>query len=106
MSVLDYGTPETITWIRDHANELAAVPVEPLQSRHPANDSDSLRQSLERRVAWEQHSAYAEPEEGAPPSLLGSTASAMPLNASLTNSSTSVPPQPAMTTATTISSQP
>jgi len=33
--VLDYGTPESLEWIRCHANELAAVLVEPVQSRHP-----------------------------------------------------------------------
>ncbi len=33
--VLDYGTPETLEWIRAHAQELAAVLVEPVQSRHP-----------------------------------------------------------------------
>jgi amino acid adenylation domain-containing protein len=33
--VLDYGTPESLEWIRTHANELAAVLVEPVQSRHP-----------------------------------------------------------------------
>jgi len=33
--VLDYGTPESLEWIRTHASELAAVLVEPVQSRHP-----------------------------------------------------------------------
>src|SRR5712671_4997669 len=33
--VLDYGTPESLEWIRTHAGELAAVLVEPVQSRHP-----------------------------------------------------------------------
>jgi amino acid adenylation domain-containing protein len=33
--VLDYGTDETLEWIRTHAGELAAVLVEPVQSRHP-----------------------------------------------------------------------
>ena len=33
--VLDYGTPESLEWIRSHARELAAVLVEPVQSRHP-----------------------------------------------------------------------
>ncbi len=35
MIVLDYGTPETLAWIREHANELAAVICEPVQSRRP-----------------------------------------------------------------------
>ena len=33
--VLDYGTPESLEWIRQNAGELAAVLVEPVQSRHP-----------------------------------------------------------------------
>jgi amino acid adenylation domain-containing protein len=33
--VLDYGTSESIEWIRQNANDLAAVLVEPVQSRHP-----------------------------------------------------------------------
>ena len=33
--VLDYGTSESLEWIRTHAGELAAVLVEPVQSRHP-----------------------------------------------------------------------
>ena len=35
MVVLEYGTAITLQWIRDHAQELAAVVVEPVQSRHP-----------------------------------------------------------------------
>jgi amino acid adenylation domain-containing protein len=35
MTVLPYGTPESLEWIREHASELAAVVVEPVQSRHP-----------------------------------------------------------------------
>jgi amino acid adenylation domain-containing protein len=34
--VLNYGTPEALAYIREHASELAAVLVEPVQSRHPA----------------------------------------------------------------------
>ena len=33
--VLDYGTAESIEWIRQNAKDLAAVLVEPVQSRHP-----------------------------------------------------------------------
>ncbi|HZW18379.1 MAG TPA: aminotransferase class III-fold pyridoxal phosphate-dependent enzyme, partial [Luteimonas sp.] len=33
--VLDYGTPEALQAIREHAHELAAVLVEPVQSRRP-----------------------------------------------------------------------
>ena len=35
VTVLDYGTSESLEWIRANANELAAVLVEPVQSRHP-----------------------------------------------------------------------
>jgi glutamate-1-semialdehyde aminotransferase/acyl carrier protein len=35
ITVLDYGTDESLEWIRKNANELAAVIVEPVQSRHP-----------------------------------------------------------------------
>ncbi len=34
--MLEYGTVESLEWIRTNANELAAVMVEPVQSRHPA----------------------------------------------------------------------
>jgi glutamate-1-semialdehyde aminotransferase/acyl carrier protein len=33
--VLDYGSPEALDLLRKHAHELAAVLVEPVQSRHP-----------------------------------------------------------------------
>ncbi len=36
VTVLDYGTTESLEYIRAHASELAAVLVEPVQSRHPA----------------------------------------------------------------------
>jgi amino acid adenylation domain-containing protein len=35
ITVLDYGTPESLEWIRTNAKDLAAVLVEPVQSRHP-----------------------------------------------------------------------
>ena len=35
MVVLDYGAPESLEWIRQNADDLAAVIVEPVQSRHP-----------------------------------------------------------------------
>lgn len=34
--VLEYGSPESLAFIKAHAQELAAVLVEPVQSRHPA----------------------------------------------------------------------
>jgi amino acid adenylation domain-containing protein len=33
--VLDYGTQETLQWLKDNASDLAAVLVEPVQSRRP-----------------------------------------------------------------------
>ncbi|MCV9935355.1 amino acid adenylation domain-containing protein [Boseaceae bacterium BT-24-1] len=35
MTVLDYGTDQSLAWLREHAQELAAVLVEPVQSRRP-----------------------------------------------------------------------
>ncbi|MGH9453299.1 MAG: aminotransferase class III-fold pyridoxal phosphate-dependent enzyme, partial [Terriglobia bacterium] len=35
LAVLDYATPESLEWIRQNAKDLAAVLVEPVQSRHP-----------------------------------------------------------------------
>lgn len=35
MVVLSYGSPEALDWIRGNAGDLAAVIVEPVQSRHP-----------------------------------------------------------------------
>ena len=34
--VLEYGTAESLEWIRQNAKDLAAVMVEPVQSRHPS----------------------------------------------------------------------
>lgn len=33
--ILDYGTPESLDFVREHGAEIAAVIVEPVQSRHP-----------------------------------------------------------------------
>ncbi|MFC5418457.1 amino acid adenylation domain-containing protein [Bosea eneae] len=35
MTILDYGTDESLAWLREHTHELAAVLVEPVQSRRP-----------------------------------------------------------------------
>jgi glutamate-1-semialdehyde aminotransferase/acyl carrier protein len=35
MVLLDYGASDSLDWIRQNANEVAAVIVEPVQSRHP-----------------------------------------------------------------------
>lgn len=35
VTVLEYGEPEALQWIEQHAEEIAAVIVEPVQSRHP-----------------------------------------------------------------------
>ncbi len=34
--VLDYGTEQSLEWLRTNAHDLAAVLIEPVQSRHPA----------------------------------------------------------------------
>ncbi|MGH8017090.1 MAG: aminotransferase class III-fold pyridoxal phosphate-dependent enzyme, partial [Opitutaceae bacterium] len=36
ITVLDYGAEESLEWIRNHGREIAAVIVEPVQSRNPA----------------------------------------------------------------------
>ncbi|MDO3722400.1 amino acid adenylation domain-containing protein [Marinobacter sp. chi1] len=36
MIVLDYGSDESLDYIREHADEIAAILVEPVQSRHPS----------------------------------------------------------------------
>lgn len=49
--VLDYGTDESLAWLRDHADELAAVMVEPVQSRRPSLAPREFLQELRRITA-------------------------------------------------------
>jgi amino acid adenylation domain-containing protein len=57
MVVLDYGTPQSLEWIRANAAELAAVIVEPVQSRHPAlRPFEFLREV--RRITAESGTAF------------------------------------------------
>lgn len=43
--LLDYGTPESLDFIRDHAHEIAGVLTEPIQSRNPSmQPAEYLRQ--------------------------------------------------------------
>jgi glutamate-1-semialdehyde aminotransferase len=44
--VLDYGTPESLAYIQEHAGELAAVLIEPVQSRHPALQPREFAQKI------------------------------------------------------------
>ena len=46
--VLDYGTDEALAWLRQNAGELAAVMVEPVQSRHPSLAPREFLQELRR----------------------------------------------------------
>lgn len=46
--ILTYGAPESLEIIRQHASELAAVLVEPLQSRRPDNRPSEFLQELRR----------------------------------------------------------
>ncbi|WP_169518313.1 non-ribosomal peptide synthetase/type I polyketide synthase [Solimonas variicoloris] len=48
MVVLEYGSDESLQWIRNHASELAAVIVEPVQSRHPALQPYEFLRELRR----------------------------------------------------------
>ena len=49
--VLDYGSDEALAWLRAHASELAAVLVEPVQSRHPALAPREFLHELRRITA-------------------------------------------------------
>jgi glutamate-1-semialdehyde aminotransferase len=51
MVVLPYATPESLEWVRAHANELAAVIVEPVQSRHPGLQPKEFLSSLREVTA-------------------------------------------------------
>jgi amino acid adenylation domain-containing protein len=48
MTVLEYGAQESLEWIRTHADEIAAVLVEPVQSRHPAFQPIEFLKELRR----------------------------------------------------------
>jgi glutamate-1-semialdehyde aminotransferase len=50
--VLDYGTPESLQWLKDNAHDLAAVLVEPVQSRRPDFQPREFLRDL-RRVTQE-----------------------------------------------------
>src|SRR5262249_54988958 len=54
--VLDYGTAESLAFIREHAHELAAVLVEPVQSRHPALQPREFLQEV-RQITLEAGTA-------------------------------------------------
>lgn len=51
MVVLDYATPESLQWVRENAHDLAAVIVEPVQSRHPALRPREFLQALREITA-------------------------------------------------------
>ncbi|HKX61327.1 MAG TPA: aminotransferase class III-fold pyridoxal phosphate-dependent enzyme, partial [Verrucomicrobiae bacterium] len=46
--IFEYGAPETLDRLREHAGELAAVLVEPVQSRHPDLQPKEFLQELRR----------------------------------------------------------
>jgi amino acid adenylation domain-containing protein len=54
--VLDYGAPESLEWIRQNANDLAAVLVEPVQSRHPHLQPREFLQEI-RKITQESGAA-------------------------------------------------
>jgi amino acid adenylation domain-containing protein len=55
--VLDYGTSESLDYIRTHASELAAVMVEPVQSRHPNLQPREFLVEL-RKITTESGTAF------------------------------------------------
>ncbi|MCT7375570.1 non-ribosomal peptide synthetase/type I polyketide synthase [Chelativorans salis] len=52
MTVLSYGAPESLEWIRANAEDIAAVIIEPVQSRHPELRPVEFVREL-RRIATE-----------------------------------------------------
>ena len=54
--VLDYGTAESLEWIRQNAKDLAAVLVEPVQSRHPHLQPREFLQDI-RKITEESGAA-------------------------------------------------
>jgi len=56
MIVLEYGAPESLEWIRQNASDLAAVLVEPVQSRHPHLQPREFLQEV-RRITEKSGSA-------------------------------------------------
>jgi acyl transferase domain-containing protein/glutamate-1-semialdehyde aminotransferase len=56
MIVLDYGTPESLELIGEQAGSLAAVLVEPVQSRHPENQPRQFLHEI-RRITRESGTA-------------------------------------------------
>lgn len=57
MVVLDYGTEQSLEWIRRNANDLAAVIVEPVQSRHPSLQPVAFLKEL-RKITEESGTAF------------------------------------------------
>jgi len=57
MLVLEYGNPQSLEVLTEHASDLAAVPVEPVQSRHP--DLQATQGVPARIEEWTQKSEIA-----------------------------------------------
>ncbi len=56
VTVLPYGTPKSLEWLRSNADGLAAVLIEPVQTRHPDNQPiEFLREA--RRITEESGTA-------------------------------------------------
>ncbi|QBR70716.1 non-ribosomal peptide synthetase [Beijerinckiaceae bacterium] len=51
ITILDYGTPESLAWLEQHCHELAAVLVEPVQSRRPSFRPRKFLESLRELTA-------------------------------------------------------
>jgi amino acid adenylation domain-containing protein len=57
MIVLDYATPATLQWVRENAEDLAAVVVEPVQSRHPSLQPYEFLREI-RKITEESGTAF------------------------------------------------
>jgi len=55
--VLEYATPATLQWVRDNAEDLAAVIVEPVQSRHPSLQPYEFLREI-RRITEQSGTAF------------------------------------------------
>jgi amino acid adenylation domain-containing protein len=57
MIVLDYATPATLQWVRENVEDLAAVIVEPVQSRHPSLQPFEFLREI-RKITEEAGTAF------------------------------------------------
>lgn len=57
MVLLEHNSPDSLAWLRANAHELAAVLVEPVQSRHPGADTKAFLHEL-RKITQDSGAAF------------------------------------------------